>query len=135
MKAAHRARVWRRAGSRCEYCQLHQTDEPFPTFHVEHIVARKHGGNDDPANLALSCHRCNLGKSSNLSGRDILTGDIVLLFHPRMQKWRDHFRWSGPKLVGRTKIGRATIAVLNINQPKQFRLRSILIKASRFPPG
>src|SRR4051794_18394911 len=30
--------------------------------HVEHIVARQHGGADDPDNLALACNRCNASK-------------------------------------------------------------------------
>jgi HNH endonuclease len=59
MDAAVRARVLRRAGNRCEYCLLRQEQLPFSTFHIEHIIPRKHGGDDEPANLALACDRCN----------------------------------------------------------------------------
>jgi hypothetical protein len=31
---------------------------PFLTFQIEHIIARKHGGSDDPSNLALARDRC-----------------------------------------------------------------------------
>ena len=30
------------------------------TFHVEHILAKQHEGDDDLNNLCWSCHRCNL---------------------------------------------------------------------------
>jgi hypothetical protein len=83
---------------RCEYCRIHEDDEPY-AFHVEHIVPHKHGGGDDPSNLAWSCQSCNLGKSSNLSGW--IAGEIVALFHPRRQRWKRHFRWRGARLVGR----------------------------------
>ncbi|SPE51492.1 hypothetical protein SBV1_1330032 [Verrucomicrobia bacterium] len=37
MNAADRARVRRRAHSRCEYCRLHQDDSPLASLHIEHI--------------------------------------------------------------------------------------------------
>jgi hypothetical protein len=102
--------VRRRGGGRCEYC--HST---LPPFHVEHIIARKHGGPTVSDNLAFSCASCNFFKGPNISGIDPGTGAVVLLFHPRKDNWRDHFRWHGPKLVGMNPTARATIAVLKIN--------------------
>jgi hypothetical protein len=74
MKRSVRSFVRRRAGQRCEYCRLHESDQPLLVFHIEHIIAKKHHGGDDPNNLAWACLECNLGKSSNLSGRDTATG-------------------------------------------------------------
>ena len=68
-------------------------------------------------NLALSCMHCNRRKGPNIAGKDPVTGEIIHLFHPRMDIWGDHFEWNGPDLVGRTKIGSATIQVLAINDP------------------
>jgi hypothetical protein len=135
MKASLRAAVRSRAGRRCEYCRLHERDLPLYPFHVEHILPKKHGGQDNPKNLAWSCHACNLAKSSNLSGRDARTGRIVVLFNPRRQLWRRHFAWRGPRLVGQTPCGRATIAVLNINAEQRVDIRGLLIKAGLFPPA
>jgi hypothetical protein len=131
MNAATRRRVRLRAGARCEYCRLHEDDEPY-TFHVEHIVPRKHGGSDSLSNLAWSCQSCNLGKISNVSGW--FRGKVVPLFHPCRQTWERHFRWRGPRLVGKTKCGRVTIRVLNINAGNRLALRRLLIALGEFPP-
>jgi hypothetical protein len=59
MRDATRQLVRRRAGDRCEYCHLPQEATPFITFHVEHIIARQHTGEeqDDPSGLAYACDR------------------------------------------------------------------------------
>jgi len=132
MKPATRRLVRRRAGNRCEYCRLHQDDDPLLSFHVEHIIAKQHGGTDHPSNLAWSCHKCNRAKGPNLAGR--FKNEIVPLFHPRRQKWDRHFGWLGARIVGRTKSGKATVAVLNLNAPERVVVRKILIAAGLFPP-
>jgi len=126
--------VWQRARHCCEYCQLHQ-DNSRLTFEIDHVIASKHGGQTTAANLALSCFYCNNYKGPNIAGIDPRGGKIVRLFHPRRHKWSRHFHWNGPTLVGRTPIGRATIAVLNINDPEAVATRAALIRAGLFPPG
>jgi hypothetical protein len=115
-----------RGGARCEYCHLPDFAVPACAFHVEHVFAKQHGGADDPDNRCWCCHRCNLHKGPNLSGRDPLTGNVVRLFDPRRQVWKRHFEWLGPMLIGRTQTGRATIAVLNINDPQRVELRQMV---------
>jgi hypothetical protein len=44
-----------------------------------------------------------------------------------------HFRWQGAYLVGRTPLGRATVAVLNINDSYRVELREGLINEGLFP--
>ncbi len=100
MDAATRELVWSRAHQRCEYCLIHQDDEPFYRLHVEHVIAKQHGGADHPDNLALACHHDNEHKGPNLSGIDPKTGKVVRLFHPRRQRWSRHFRFAGPIIVG-----------------------------------
>jgi hypothetical protein len=46
------------------------------------------------------------------------------LFHPRRQRWEDHFEWRGIYVIGKTAIGRTTIRVLNMNSEDQLALRS-----------
>ena len=43
---------------------------PFSAFHLDHIVARQHGGTDEQKNLAWSCQECNLLKGTDLSAVD-----------------------------------------------------------------
>jgi hypothetical protein len=123
--------VRQRAGQRCEYCRIHQEDDPLFAFHIEHIIAQQHGGTDSPSNLALACHQDNLHKGPNLTGIDPVTKKLSRLFNPRQHKWRRHFRWDGPILVGRTAIGRTTVAVLAMNLPHRITLREALLAAGR----
>ena len=89
-----------------------QDGEPFFTYHVEHIIARRHGGGDNSENLAFACYHCNLHKGPDLSGIDQESGALVRLFNPREDKWDDHFEQNGVVIAGRTAIGRATIGLL-----------------------
>lgn len=133
MNAKRRREVVRRAGDRCEYCQMPQELDELP-HHVDHIVARKHEGTDEESNLCLACANCSLGKGSNISGLDPRSGEMTRLFHPRADTWKTHFRWKSAELIGRTAIGRTTVAVLNINRRSRIALREVLIETGEFPP-
>jgi HNH endonuclease len=126
-------RVWQRARVRCEYCQMPQEFDPLP-FQIDHIIARKHRGRTRMENLALACFACNNHKGPNIAGIDPDTYAVTPLFHPRRDDWQEHFIWHGPELVGRTPIGRATIAVLAINLPRRVTLRRALMEEGVFPP-
>jgi HNH endonuclease len=129
MKRALQDLVRKRALNRCEYCRI-----ATPPFHIEHIVARKHGGASHAENLALACVRCNFYKGPNLSGFDPESGAMSRLFNPRLDKWDEHFRWQGALLVGLTSVGRATIAVLEINHIVRVELRQRLILEGLLKP-
>jgi hypothetical protein len=98
----------------------------FATFHVEHIIARQHGGSDDLSNLALACDRCNLHKGPNLAAIDPQTGSVAILFHPRRDSWNEHFRWANAEIVGQTPSGRATVQLLHMNSKRRLQLRANL---------
>lgn len=132
MEASLARQVWRRAHSRCEYCQIPQAYDDAP-FEIDHIIARKHGGPTAASNLALSCFYCNACKGSNIAGRDGQTHRLTPLFNPRRHKWERHFRWQGAHLIGRTAIGRVTVAVLNVNDRYRVDLREGLIQEGHFP--
>jgi hypothetical protein len=120
-----KALIRRRAAFRCEYCHFPERLAEL-SLQMDHVVARKHGGRGLPENLALACYRCNTHKGPNLSGLDPHTSQLCRLFNPRLDVWRDHFRWAGARLEGRTPEGRTTVAVLCINRPDALALRRAL---------
>ena len=134
MNAATQNVVRLRAAGICEYCHI-----PMAYFRekfsFDHIVARQHGGGEILENLAFCCMRCNRHKGTNLSGLDPLTGLMVRIFHPRLDRWEEHFCWRDSVLVGRTSEGRATIVTLNMNDPVRLAIREELMKEWLFPPS
>lgn len=126
--------VWTRANSCCEYCRSEQRFELF-TFHIDHIVARKHRGPTASDNLALACTSCSLAKGPNIAGHDPVTHRLTRLFNPRVDSWSEHFRWRRSKLLGLTPIGRTTISTLNINGPRRVTARELLRLEGKFPPS
>jgi hypothetical protein len=133
MNAALVALVWERARQRCEYCRMPQAYDELP-FEFDHVVAEQHGGKTVVGNLALACFADNHHKGPNLAGIDPQTRKRAWLFNPRRHKWDRHFRWDGPVLIGRTAVGRATIAVLGINLAYRVRHRAQLIAEGVFSP-
>jgi hypothetical protein len=111
-----------RAGDRCEYCRLVQKGQEA-TFHIDHILPKVAGGRTAAANLALACVSCSLRKEARRSAIEPNTNRRVALFHPRRQRWRDHFRWEGFRIVGLTSTGRATVAALQMNRPLILAIR------------
>lgn len=124
-----------RARGLCEYCRSQARFSPQP-FSVEHIVARALGGQTEAENLALSCQGCNGHKYTKWQATDPLTGVTVALFHPRQQRWRDHFAWNedATLIIGLTPIGRATIDALKLNRAELVNLREVLYAAQKHPP-
>jgi hypothetical protein len=107
------------------------------TFPIDHIVPRSDGGKHDPENLALACQHCNQTKADNSTGLDPVTGATVGLFHPRLQDWERHFEWSVELLgvlIGRTPVGRATIATLQLNEAAALGVRRVLMEVGLFDP-
>ncbi|MGH7817743.1 MAG: HNH endonuclease [Candidatus Binatia bacterium] len=111
-----------RAGNQCEYCRLSQEGQEA-TFHIDHILPKSAGGRMQATNLALACVSCSLRKEARRSAIDPITNRRVALFHPRRQRWRDHFRWDGYRIVGLTPTGRVTVAALQMNRPLILAIR------------
>jgi len=109
-----RADVRLRARFRCEYCLIHEADAGF-SHQVDHIISRKHGGATDASNLAYCCILCNRHKGSDVAKVDPRTGRPVRLFHPRLDRWLDHFRLEGAVIEPLTAEGSATCRLLRLN--------------------
>lgn len=74
LTAAQRRAIFRRDGGRCYYCDARVTwtriesrgvlTETRPG-HVDHVIPRARGGQNDPSNLVLACERCNESKQAS----------------------------------------------------------------------
>jgi len=82
---ALRARVIKRAASRCEYCQSPARYSP-EVFEIEHILPLATGGKTMLDNLALACPACNRYKGSRQSATEPQTGNAFSIFNPRVQR-------------------------------------------------
>lgn len=124
-----------RARGCCEYC-FSQARYSTQSFAIEHIIPKHRGGQTTADNLALSCQGCNNHKHTKLKARDPLTHKLAPLFHPRRQRWADHFAWSADytEIVSLTATGRATVFALKLNRDEVINLRRVLVTHGEHPP-
>lgn len=127
-----RAAVAKRAGFRREYCRVHQNDMVF-TFQADYIVSRKHGGLTVLENLANACSVCNQNKSSDLGTYLPGSNRLVRLFNPRRDVWGKHFKAVDGEIVPLTKIGEATVKVLDMNDADRVSLRRLFTLQGSYP--
>ena len=123
-----RREVRERAGECCEYCRIPES-MTWAVHTIDHIIAEKHGGPTAADNLALACMICNSWKGSDLASIDEQTGSIEPLFHPRRDRWTDHFQLVGGRIEPRTPKGRATARLLRFNDPDRVQERELLVAA------
>jgi len=126
--------VRKRAGGRCELCQMHP-DLQGAEFHIDHICPVSHGGADEPQNLALTCPRCNLVKGDRTEVTDPETGTRLPIFHPRRDRSSNHFRFDGHAIVGLTPLGRAMVAAFELNSARRIKIRIAEEAFGYFPPA
>jgi HNH endonuclease len=126
-------RVRQRANHRCEYCHASEwlTGQ---LFHIDHIMPRTRGGVTAIDNLCLACPACNGSKLDRIDGEE--AGERIRLFHPRTQRWSDHFQWStdGAQVEGITPCGRITVKLLKLNRPLAIMVRMEWVNIHRHPP-
>jgi hypothetical protein len=121
--------VRNRAAEQCEYCLMPQF-AVLVTHEVDHVLARKHGGETSKVNLALSCRMCNRHKGSDLTSIDPDSGTVVSLYNPRSDTWNEHFYLQEDGvIVPLTPSGRATARLLQFNQPGRVEERRMLIES------
>ena len=117
--------VAERAEFRCEYCLMTEEDSFF-SFQIDHIISLKHNGKTELNNLAYSYFPCNARKGSNISTLFLPDQELYPLFNPRTELWKDHFEFDKGWMVGKSKIGLATIQVLGLNSKERLAERILL---------
>lgn len=128
-----RHQVIQRARNRCEYCGISQVGQEA-SFHIDHAVPVRAGGETTPQNLALACVSCSLRKGARQKAVDPSTGKLTPLFNPRRDTWRLNFRWNDVRVVGLSPIGRATVEALQMNRPIAQAIRQHEKAHGRHPP-
>ena len=104
------------------------------TFHIEHVRPSSRGGATVAGNLALACPGCNLHKADRVQAADPDTGRYAALLNPRRDRWAEHFAWDSLRVLGRTAVGRATLAALDLNHPRRQQIRRAESLFDLFPP-
>ncbi len=130
-----RERIAKAANYCCEYCQTAQQISGAQ-MNIKHIIPISRGGTSEPENLCNSCAWCNSYKWAKVGGLDPETNQVVPLFNPRQQQWRDHFEWNQDSvyIVGKTAVGRATIVALKMNNSFILPARRHWAEAGWHPP-
>ena len=131
-----RDRLVAQAGRRCSYCRSSEQITGIE-LELDHVLPEALGGTSDEANLIPSCGPCNDHEQARVMAEDPLTGQTVELFHPRWQRWTDHFAWEegGLRIQGLTPSGRATEHALQLNRPAVVAARRFWIAAGWHPPA
>ena len=103
---------------------------------LDHLLPVAAGGLTVRENLWLACRSCNEHRGDRTRAEDTVTGEVVALFNPRLQRWRDHFVWSpdGITVAGITPCGRVTINVLHLNNDYVVASRRFWREAGWWPP-
>jgi hypothetical protein len=103
---------------------------------IAHVIPRAKGGSDTEDNLCLACELCNQYKWTKTEGLDPQSGETVVLFNPRQQKWHEHFTWSedGTEILGFTACGRATVVAFKLNNSIAVTVRRNWVRAGWHPP-
>jgi hypothetical protein len=132
---AIRERVATQARDRCGYCLTQERVVGTP-MEIDHIIPEALSGQTVEDNLWLACSLCNDHKGDKIAALDPETGEIVRIFDPRRQIWREHFTWAaaGDRIVGLTPTGRATVVALNLNRSSLVRARQAWVSVGWHPP-
>ena len=108
IEAALREFVRSRAAGFCEYCRISERFT-LAEHEIDHVIAAKHSGQTVAGNLALCCVICNRFKGSDIASIDPETGELTALFHPRLDRWEDHFKLRDGEILTLTAPGRVTV--------------------------
>ncbi len=133
ISALLRRKIVLRANHACEYCLV--PEKYLATiFHIDHIRSLKHGGKTIFDNLAFACPHCNQNKGTDVGTFiDEESENLVRLFNPRKDIWVEHFEIQSGAILSKSKIGDATIKILEMNEVERIILRQALMTAGYYP--
>jgi hypothetical protein len=80
------------------------------------------------------CVLCNQRKGSDLTSIDVATGQITALYHPRRDRWLEHFCLVGARIEPLTSTGRVTVFLLQLNHVDRLEERELLLQLQPLAP-
>jgi len=83
--------------------------------------------------LAYACVFCNQFKGSDLGSIIWETRELTRFYHPRWDKWGDHFNLDGYLIQPITNIGVVTARILGFNDQPRLLERQILMSQKKYP--
>ena len=130
ISASLRRMVFERANGNCECCLIPE-GLALASHQVDHSISEKHGGETVSENLALPCSFCNQTKGSDVGFIDGETGAYIRLYHPRRDRWVDHFEMNEEtgEILGMSAVGRVTVRLLQMNRSAYLLERLLLLQA------
>jgi len=128
---AFKKQIRERAHFCCEYC-LSFEGHSYIKFQIEHIISLKHGGLTELSNLALACFFCNNAKGSDL-GTIVTNDELIRFYHPRKDKWKEHFELDKHVILPKTDIAKGTIKILGLNEKDRLLERLAFYEANFYP--
>lgn len=123
--------VWQRARSRREYCHLPASRYPLP-FHIDHVIARQHGGATSTENLALASLHCNRHKGPNIAGSHLRMAKSSAYSIRALISGATTLNGTAPFCRQKSSVGLVTIQVLAINAADFVAVRWALIQEGEF---
>lgn len=130
-----RSKIAKDSRFRCGYCLSSEALTGI-ACEVDHLIPVSNDGQTTEENLWLVCGPCNKHKSGRTSARDTTSKKWVRIFNPRQDNWADHFEWQADGLLifGKSAVGRATVAALQMNRELLVNARRRWIKGGWHPP-
>jgi HNH endonuclease len=129
ISASLRRMISEQARGCCEYC-LQPEFFAFSPHEIDHVIAEKHEGETTEENLALACKLCNTFKGSDIASIDPFTNDITPLYHPRRDRWSEHFQINEFEFIPLTSKARTTIRLLQLNRSDRSEERRVWMSLS-----
>jgi hypothetical protein len=80
-----------------------------------------------------ACACCNNAKGTDLGAWVGQPPKLVQLFHPRSDRWAEHFQLLGARIEPVNPVGEATVKLLQVNHDTRLREREILALVGRYP--
>jgi len=121
-----------RANFKCEYCRIPDLGAGI-SFHIDHILASKHGGMTTLENLAYCCPECNIFKGTDFATFLFGNEKSIRFFNPRKDEWEEHFENVDGLIQFKSEIGQATINIFQINNFSRIFIRQQLIELGLYP--